>query len=88
LLVSSDPLHILKRIRYRLIAFDAESEADRPELFSLAHVRAHVQFQPVVYQNSKMTKMYNSLRLHLFSQWTTYALFAEACTPEFFVLFP
>jgi hypothetical protein len=88
LLVSSDPHHILKRIRYRLVAFDAESEADRPELFSLAHMRAYVQLQPVVYQNSKVTKMHNFLPLHLFSQRTTYALFAEACASEFFVFFP
>jgi hypothetical protein len=51
LLVSSDPLHILKRLRYPVVAFDAESEADRPELISLAHMRAYVQLQPVVYQN-------------------------------------
>jgi hypothetical protein len=88
LLVSFDPLHILKRTRYCLVAFDVESAADCPEVFSLADVRAHVQLQPVVYQNAKVTKMHDSLPLHPFSQRMTYVLFAETCAPEFFVFFP
>jgi hypothetical protein len=58
------------------------------EYFWLHRIRAHVPLQPVVFQNTKVAKMNNALPLHLFSQCTTYPMFAEAFETEFFVFFP
>jgi hypothetical protein len=41
-LISSDPLHVLKRIRYRLVSFDAQARGHDSEYFSLDRIRVHV----------------------------------------------
>jgi hypothetical protein len=80
-------LHVLKRIRYRFVYFDANTKV-MIEVFFLSRVRAHVQLQPLVYQNAKVTKMHDSPPSHPFSQRTTCAIFAEDLSIEFFVFFP
>jgi hypothetical protein len=67
-LVRSDPFHILKKVRHRLLCFDADAdpEKDSQGFFSFSHVRTYVELQPIVYQNTKAIKMHDSLPLHLF----------------------
>jgi hypothetical protein len=88
--MSSSPLILsmfLKRIMYRLVSFDAHARGHDSEYFSLHRIQAHVLLQPVVFQNTKVTKMHDSLPLHLFSQCTTHSMFAEAFEAEFFAFF-
>jgi hypothetical protein len=78
----------LKRIRYRLVSFDAHARGHDSEYLLLHRIRTHVPLQPVVFQNTKVTKMHDSLPFHLFSQCTTCSMFAEAFEAEFFVFVP
>jgi hypothetical protein len=75
-------------IKYRLVSFDGYARGHDSEYSSLHPIRAHVPLRPVISQNTKVTKMHDLLPLHLFSQCTTYSMFAEAFEPEFFVFLP
>jgi hypothetical protein len=56
-LIFSDPPHVLKTIRYRLVSFDAHARGHDSQYFSLHRIRAHVPLQPVVFRNIKVTKI-------------------------------
>jgi hypothetical protein len=67
-LIISDPLHILKRFRYRFLAADFQIGFGPDEnIFSIKAVKEIVSLPPIVFDNSKITKMHDSLALSLFS---------------------
>jgi hypothetical protein len=82
--IVSDPLHLMKSIRYRwasseiAIAFGAD-----PAKFSLRTLEGWNVVSPVVFMNSHITKMHDSLPLHLFSPTTFSTMFRRGQGPEF-----
>jgi hypothetical protein len=67
--VMSDPLHLLKRIRYRLLSADFRINVNGDERdFAISAIQTIAQIPQVVFNNSRMTKMHDSLPLHLFSK--------------------
>jgi hypothetical protein len=70
-----DPLHLLKRIRYRMVRRQAFSvawgrESARLITFSLRRIRESQVCSSLVFVDSKVSKMHDSLPLELFSQRT------------------
>jgi hypothetical protein len=62
-----DPLHLLKRIRYRLVALlQLICPEEHFEFFLCVIHEAHI-LAPVVFNNSRESKMHDSLPLELFS---------------------
>jgi hypothetical protein len=67
--VISDPLHLLKRIRYRLLSADFRIGVNGHERdFAISAIQIMAQIPQVIFDNSRMTKMHDSLPLHLFSK--------------------
>jgi hypothetical protein len=88
-LVISDPLHLLKRIRYRLLSSDFRIGVNGDERdFLISTIQTIAQVPPAVFDNSRMTKMHDSLPLHLFSRQPILEAFERHQGREFFVLFP
>jgi hypothetical protein len=81
-LVISDPLHILKRIRYCLLSANFRIGVDNDELeFTTSALQSVANAPHVVFDNSRITKMRDSLPLHLFSEKPILAVFKE-CTGQ------
>jgi hypothetical protein len=88
-LIISDPLHILKRIRYRFLAADFQIGFGRDDnIFSIKSVKAIVSLPPIVFDNSKITKMHDSLALSLFSPGSLATIFGASMGPALFAFFP
>jgi hypothetical protein len=88
-IVISDPLHLLKRIRYRLVSADFRIGVNGDERdFAISAIQIIAQSPQVVFDNSRTTKMHNSLPLHFFSKQPIIAAFEKCQGREFFVLFP
>jgi hypothetical protein len=66
-LVICDPLHLLKRIRYRLLARFKFSSAEEHTEFNLQTIQSAHILSPIVFNNSHESKMHDSLPLELFS---------------------
>jgi hypothetical protein len=67
-LVRCDPLHLLKRIRYRwVIKQFSVANASRGFSFSLTRIRQAGYLSPVVFTNTQESTMHDSLPLKLFS---------------------
>jgi hypothetical protein len=82
--ITSDPLQLMKRICYRwvfseiAIAFGADSAK-----FSLRTLEGWNVVSPVVFINSHITKMHDSLPLRLFSPTTFFTILRRGQGPEF-----
>jgi hypothetical protein len=87
--IISDPLHILKRIRYRLLSgrFRIGVGNDQTE-FRIENVGDKLPLPPIVFDNSRITKMYDSLPLELFSQAALHQIFHDCLPQVFFTFFP
>jgi hypothetical protein len=67
LIIICDPLHLLKRIRYRLLeVLDFSSEQEHLR-FCLSVIQKANILSPVVFDNSRASKMHDSLPLEMFS---------------------
>jgi hypothetical protein len=68
-LVSGDPLHIKKRIRYRWVGFTFRMGYGSEEniSFSLERIQMTQILSPTVFSNAACIKMHDSLPLRLFS---------------------
>jgi hypothetical protein len=70
-LIITDPLHILKRIRYRYGFLSGPFRIgvghDQTE-FCIDDVQDKLPLPPIVFNNSRITRMHDSLALELFSQ--------------------
>jgi hypothetical protein len=74
--VISDPLHPLKRNRFRLPSADFRIGVNGDERdFAISAIQIITQIPQVVFDNSSMTKMHDSLSLHLFSKHPIIAAF-------------
>jgi hypothetical protein len=71
LAIICDPKHLEKRLRYRLVSaeFSIGFGDDRIS-FSLARIQGADFLAPIVFDNSRITKMHDSLPLQLFSPVT------------------
>jgi hypothetical protein len=70
-LVICDPLHLLKRIRYRFVRDDFSVICPEDGFsFTLAAIAQADFLSPVVFTNSRESKMHDSLPLELFSART------------------
>lgn len=67
--IISDPLHVLKRIRYRWVSavFTIGVGSHGDSVFSTAVIESWNMLPPIVFLNSRITKMHDSLPLRLFS---------------------
>ena len=67
--VISDPLHLLKRARYRLLSSSVHSNFENlsESLISLERLREELNLPSVVFSTEKYTKMHDSLATQLFS---------------------
>jgi hypothetical protein len=66
----SDPLHLLKRIRYRfVIGFHIDSTEERIT-FSIDQIRSAGHLSPILFDDSRASKMHDSLPLEMFSYRT------------------
>lgn len=67
--VISDPLHLLKRARYRLLSSSVHSSFENlsESLISLDRLREELNLPSVVFSQEKYTKMHDSLATQLFS---------------------
>jgi hypothetical protein len=89
LLVISDPLHILKRVRYRLLSADLRIGVDNDEReFTTSALQSVANVPHVVLDNSRIIKMLDSLPLHLFSEKLILAVFKACAGQEFSSCFP
>jgi hypothetical protein len=72
LAIICDPKHLCKRLRYRFVSarFSIGFGDQPPILFSLDRIQTAGFLAPVVFDNSRITKMYDSLPLQLFSPVT------------------
>jgi hypothetical protein len=67
LIVVSDLLHLLKRIRHRLLFLDFRIGVNEDlRAFSILSIHMTAQITPVVLDNARITKMHDSLPLQLF----------------------
>jgi hypothetical protein len=79
-----DPLDLLKRIRYRWVlgALSIGVGPDDPTTFSLENIQGWRILSPVVFLNSHITKMHDSLPLRLFSPATFKQVLERGPSPE------
>jgi hypothetical protein len=67
-LIFYDPLHVLKRIRYGFVSSEFTIGFGGQQIkFSIDRIQKASICSPVVFLNSRITKMYDSLPLELFS---------------------
>jgi hypothetical protein len=77
-LAVTDPLHMLKRIRYRFLSGDLRVGADeRIEIFTITKIKAAVKLPGIIFDNPRITKMHDFLPLQLFSRETILAAFGH-----------
>jgi hypothetical protein len=68
LLVVPDPLHLQKWIRYRLLSGEFRvAPTGSTHIFSITKIHTVAQLHPVVFDNSRITKLHEPLPLNLLS---------------------
>jgi hypothetical protein len=68
-LIFSDPLHLLKRIRYGFVSSEFSIGSGRQQIkFLIDRIQKTSICSPVIFLNSRITKMHDLLSLKLFSQ--------------------
>jgi hypothetical protein len=79
-----DPKHLVKRVRYRFVHGSEFSIGFGVEdiRFSLDRIKAAGFLPPVVFENSRITKMHDSLPLELFSPVTFACILEREWAPE------
>jgi len=76
--VISDPLHLLKRGRYRLLSNDiALGFTERCSRLNVSRARELLNLPSIIFSNQRITKMHDSLPLKLFDLRSLLLLFAE-----------
>lgn len=91
--IISDPLHIFKRVRYRLlkirsgIAILSGFSTDSPKI-DLAAIQQTLKLAPVVFLDAQMTKMHDSLPIALFSTRSLQQLIKSDNYPAILYFFP
>jgi hypothetical protein len=88
-LIIVDPLHILKRIRYRCLSGDfcIGVGNDKTE-FCINQIRDKLPLPSIVFNNSRITKMHDCLALELFSQASLHTIFQNCLQQALFAFFP
>jgi hypothetical protein len=81
-LVICDPLHLLKRIRYRLLKISKVISGKSRIDFCIDRIKAGRFLSPIVFDNSQETKMHDSLPLELFSAKTLAYILHECLAGE------
>jgi hypothetical protein len=82
--IISDPLHLLKRIRYRWVKSAFSMGLGNEQLFfSTKRIEEAGFLSPVVFMQGQATKMHDSLPLRLFSPLTLSVIFQQNWLPEF-----
>jgi hypothetical protein len=82
--VVSDPLHLLKRIRYRLLSSHFRIGVNEDlTAFSILSIEMTAQVPPVVFDTARIATMHDSLPLQLFSRQPIVAAF-EGCQGQEF----
>ena len=67
-LVISDPLHLLKRARYRLLSSNVHSGiTNNSKILEVSKMKEIFQYPSIIYSKSIVTKMHDSLAIQLFS---------------------
>lgn len=66
-LFSNDPLHLLKRARYRLLSHNLVQLFKYEDPISVELIRELTNLPSVIFDNSQMTKMHDSLPIRLFT---------------------
>lgn len=68
-LIISDPLHLLKRARYRLLSSSVHGDFENrtESIIEIDKLQAQLDLPSVVFSNEKYTKMHDSLATQLFS---------------------
>jgi hypothetical protein len=88
-LVISDPLDILKRIRYRFLSGRLRIAVGNDQTeFHIDDVRDKLPLPPIVFNNSGITKIHDSLALELFSQASFHQIFHDRLPQALFTFFP
>jgi predicted transposase YbfD/YdcC len=88
-LMISDPLHILKHIRYRFLSrhFRIRVGNDKTK-FCIDQIRNKLPLPSIVYNNSRITNMHDSLAFELFSQASVHTIFQNCLQQASFAFFP
>jgi hypothetical protein len=87
--IITEPLHVLKRIHYRFLSgpFRIGVGHDQTE-FCIGDVRDKLPLPPIVFDNSRITKMHDSLTLELVSQASLHQIFNNCMPLAFLAFFP
>ena len=68
LLMISDPLHLLKRARYRILSSNVHlGITPNTDILNIEELKEIFKYPSLVYDNSKVTKMHDSLATQIFS---------------------
>jgi hypothetical protein len=82
--VICDPLHLMKRIRYRWVARQLSIGFGSEQLFfSMTRIKEAGFLSPIVFLDSHLSKMHDSLPLQLFSPFTLSMIFQDHSGPEY-----
>ena len=65
-LYTNDPLHMLKRARYRFLSHNFSQVFSNGNIFNFSNIRHKFNIPSIVWYNGKITKMHDSLPLELF----------------------
>ena len=80
--IVSDPLHLLKRARYRILSNNLSQDFYNPsKIIDIQKTKQLFDLPSIVYSNSKITKMHDSLPLMLFDLKNLLLLFSK-CEKE------
>lgn len=89
-----DPLHVLKRARYRLLKTNEKMmlmsnfDVNNPLVVDPSVIQQIINVPPVVFQDNLLTKMHDSLPLELFSFASFYSLYNNSYIPGVVYFFP
>ena len=85
-----DPLHLLKRVRYRFLSHNFSLVSKNEDTFNYTKLVSKFNLPDVVFDNSKITKMHDSLPLQLFQIQNLYLLYQkhDEFKQEFSYFFP
>jgi hypothetical protein len=80
-LIFSDPLHLLKRIRYRFVSSEFSIGFGGQSIrFSIDRIHKSSICSPVAFLNSRIAKIHDSLHLELFSQRSSLTFYCSVHT--------
>ena len=83
----SDPLHLLKRARYRLLSSNVHTGiSSNTNIIEIDTLRNMLEYPSIVYDNSKITKMHDSLATQMFS-FNTLKTIIESGKSEYLTFF-